>query len=69
MGVKTEEELITEGIEVLIEQLGYANVARFIAMLGGEGDMSKEIRKIREKTSIEDILGRIERKYYSTMKE
>ena len=69
MGVKTEEELITEGIEVLIEQLGYANAARFIAMLGGEGDMSKEIRKIREKTSIEDILGRIERKYYSTMKE
>ena len=44
-----------EGAKVLIERLGYANAVRFIALLGGEGDSVKEIRKKRMKSDIDKI--------------
>ena len=49
------EDLMREGAKVLIERLGYANAVRFIALLGGEGDSVKEIRKKRMKSDIDKI--------------
>ncbi|MEN4006842.1 MAG: hypothetical protein PQ964_05770 [Methanobacteriaceae archaeon] len=49
------EDLMREGAKVLIERLGYANAVRFIALLGGEGDSVKEIRKKRMGSDIDKI--------------
>lgn len=49
------EDLMREGAKALIERLGYANAVRFIALLGGEGDSVKEIRKKRMKSDIDKI--------------
>ncbi|RCV66067.1 hypothetical protein C5S53_00500 [Methanophagales archaeon] len=38
------EDLMREGAKALIDRLGYANAARFIAILGGEGDSVRDIR-------------------------
>ncbi len=56
---EVKEKIIAEGVSALIEKLGYANAARFIAFLGGQGDMTKEIRARREKDSLEEIVSRI----------
>ena len=53
------EDLMREGAKALIDRLGYANAARFIALLGGEGDSVREIRERRTKSDIDDIAERI----------
>jgi len=59
---EVKEKIVTDGVSALIEKLGYANAARFIALLGGQGDMTKEIRARREKESLEEIVLRIRKK-------
>ena len=56
------EDLMREGAKALIDRLGYANAARFIAILGGEGDSVIEIREKRMKSDIEEIAERIKRR-------
>jgi hypothetical protein len=56
------ERIIMEGTSALIKRLGYANAARFISLLGGKGDMVKEIRRKRERESIENVVKRIRSK-------
>ena len=51
-----------EGIKVLINTLGYANAARFIAILGGEWDSVRDIREKRIKSDIDEITERIRRR-------
>lgn len=60
--MKMKEKIIADGVSALIEKLGYANAARFIALLGGQGDMTKEIRARREKESLEEIVSRIRKR-------
>ena len=55
------EDLMREGARALIDRLGYANAARFIAILGGEGDSVREIREKRMKSDIDEIAERIKR--------
>jgi len=57
-----KDKLINEGVSALIEKLGYANAARFIALLGGQGDMTMVIRERRDKESLEDIVSRIKKR-------
>jgi len=47
---------------LLINRLGYANAARFIAILGGEGDSVIDIRERRMKSDIDEITERIRRR-------
>lgn len=56
------EDLMREGAKALIDRLGYANAARFIALLGGEGDSVIEIREKRMKSDIDEIAERIKRR-------
>ena len=56
------EDLMREGAKALIDRLGYANAARFIAILGGEGDSVIEIREKRMKSDIDEIAERIKRR-------
>ena len=56
------EDLMREGARALIDRLGYANAARFIAILGGEGDSVIEIREKRMKSDIDEIAERIKRR-------
>jgi hypothetical protein len=56
------EEIVSQGVDALIERLGYANAVRFIALLGGRGDMTKTIRAKRDKGSLEEIVSRIQKK-------
>ena len=56
------EDLMREGARALIDRLGYANAARFIAILGGEGDSVIEIREERMKSDIDKIAERIKRR-------
>ncbi len=57
-----KEKIINEGVSALIDKLGYANAARFIALLGGQGDMTQVIRAKRDKESLGDIVSRIEKR-------
>lgn len=61
----TTERILVEGTTALIKRLGYANAARFISLLGGEGNLVEEIRKKRESESIEEIVERIRSKAVS----
>ena len=56
------EDLMREGAKALIDRLGYANAARFIAILGGEGDSVRDIRERRAKSDIDEIAERIQRR-------
>ena len=56
------EDLMREGARALIDRLGYANAARFIAILGGEGDSVIDIREKRMKSDIDEITERIKRR-------
>ncbi len=56
------EDLMREGAKALIDRLGYANAARFIAILGGEGDSVRDIRERRMKSDIDEIAERIKRR-------
>lgn len=58
-GITLEVDLMREGAKALIDRLGYANAARFIAILGGEGDSVTEIREKRMKSDIDAIVERI----------
>lgn len=60
------EDLMREGARALIDRLGYANAARFIAILGGEGDSVIEIREKRMKSDIDEIAERIKRRRSGT---
>ncbi|NOR78654.1 MAG: hypothetical protein GQ523_09605 [Methanophagales archaeon] len=62
VGVSALEDLIREGARALIDRLGYANAARFIAILGGEGDSVIDIREKRTKSDIDEITERIKRR-------
>ena len=69
MGVATDsasvsalEDLMREGARALIDRLGYANAARFIAILGGEGDSVIDIRERRVKSDRDEITERIKRR-------
>ena len=53
------EDLMREGAKALIDRLGYADAARFIALLGGDGDSVIEIREKRMKSDIDEIAERI----------
>ena len=57
-----QEDLMRAGAKALIDRLGYANAARFIAILGGEGDSVSEIRGRRMKSDIDEITERIKRR-------
>ena len=59
-------DLLREGAKALIDRLGYANAARFIAILGGEGDSVTEIREKRIKSDIDAIVERIKRRSIET---
>ena len=48
--VSAVEDLMREGAKALIDRLGYADAARFIAIMAGEGDSVKDIK--REKDAI-----------------
>jgi len=65
-GITLEVDLMREGAKALIDRLGYANAARFIAMLGGEGDSVTEIREKRMKSDIDAIVERIKRRSVET---
>ena len=73
MGIIAEdiasEDLMKEGVKVLINMLGYANAARFIAILGGEGDSVRDIRERRMKSDIDVITERIRRRKSGTGRE
>jgi hypothetical protein len=56
------EKIVSQGVNALIERLGYANAARFIALLGGQGDMTKTLRAVRDKESLEDIVSRMKKR-------
>ena len=60
--VSALEDLMREGARALIDRLGYANAARFIAILGGEGDSVIEIREERMKSDMDEISERIKRR-------
>ena len=60
--VRALEDLMREGARALIDRLGYANAARFIAILGGEGDSVADIREKRTKSNIDEITERIKRR-------
>lgn len=64
---EVKEKIIADGVSALIEKLGYTNTARFIALLGGQGDMTKEIRARRKKESIEEIVSRIKKRKTSIL--
>lgn len=59
-------DLMREGAKALIDRLGYAGAARFIAILGGEGDSVTEIREKRMKSDIDAIVERIKRRSIET---
>ena len=61
-GVRALEDLMRVGARALIDRLGYANAARFIAILGGEGDSVIDIRERRTKSDIDEITERIKRR-------
>jgi hypothetical protein len=65
-GITLEVDLMREGAKALIDRLGYANAARFIAILGGEGDSVTEIREKRIKSDIDAIVERIKRRSIET---
>lgn len=65
-GITLEMDLMREGAKALIDRLGYANAARFIAILGGEGDSVTEIREKRMKSDIDAIVERIKRRSIET---
>jgi len=65
-GITLEVDLMREGAKALIDRLGYANAARFIAILGGEGDSVTEIREKRMKSDIDAIVERIKRRSIET---
>lgn len=65
-GITLEMDLMREGAKALIDRLGYANAARFIAILGGEGDSVTEIREKRMKSDIDEIVERIKRRSIET---
>lgn len=56
------KKIINEGVSALIEKLGHANAVRFIALLGGQGDMTKAIRAKRDKESLVDVVSRIRKR-------
>ena len=60
--VRSLEDLMSEGARALIDRLGYANAARFIAILGGEGDSVEDIQEKRTKSDINEITERIKRR-------
>jgi|LGVF01.1.fsa_nt_gb aspartate/methionine/tyrosine aminotransferase len=62
VSVSALEDLMREGARALIDRLGYANAARFIAILGGEGDSVMDIRERRVKSDIDEITERIKRR-------
>jgi hypothetical protein len=62
VSVKALEDLMREGARALIDRLGYANAARFIAILGGEGDSVIDIREKRMKSDVDEITERIKRR-------
>lgn len=57
-----KEKIINDGVSALIDKLGYANAVRFIALLGGHGDMTRVIRAKRDKEALGDIVSRIEKR-------
>ncbi|NQE04614.1 hypothetical protein C5S32_01975 [ANME-1 cluster archaeon GoMg1] len=65
-GITLEVDLMREGAKALIDRLGYANAARFIAILGGEGDSVAEIREKRMRSDIDAIVERIKRRSIET---
>jgi len=65
-GITLEVDLMREGAKALIDRLGYANAARFIVILGGEGDSVTEIREKRMKSDIDAIVERIKRRSVET---
>ena len=60
--VSAVEDLMRKGAEALIGRLGYADAARFIAIMGGEGDSVKDIREKRTQSDIDEITERIKRR-------
>ena len=60
--VSVVEDLMREGAKALIDRLGYADAARFIAIMGGEGDSVRDIREKRTQSDIDEITERIKRR-------
>ena len=60
--VSVVEDLMREGAKALIDRLGYADAARFIAIMGGEGDSVRAIREKRAQSDIDEITERIKRR-------
>lgn len=56
------ESLMREGAKALIDRLGYADAARFIAIMGGEGDSVTDIREKRMQSDIDEIAEKIKRR-------
>lgn len=52
-------EILREGVRALVDRLGPANAARFIAAMGGEGDGVREVREMRGKIPLDELVRKV----------
>jgi hypothetical protein len=54
---KTQQEIVRQGYQVLVESLGVVDALRFIQYLSpGQGDYTQERRAWVDQTSLDDVL-------------
>jgi hypothetical protein len=54
---KTQQEIVRQGYQVLVESLGVVNALRFIQYLSpGQGDYTQERHAWLDQTSLDDLL-------------
>ncbi len=61
-------EVIREGVRALVDRLGPAKAARFIAAMGGEGDSVREVREMRGKSTLDELIRRVQARERSSRK-
>ena len=55
--IKTQQEIVQKGYQVLVESLGVADALRFIQYFSpGQGDYTRSRQATLDQTSLEDIL-------------
>ena len=55
--IKTQQEIVQKGYQVLVESLGVTDALRFIQYFSpGQGDYTRSRQATLEQTSLEDIL-------------
>jgi hypothetical protein len=54
---KTQQEIVRQGYQILVESLGMVDALRFIQYLSpGQGDYTQERRAWVDQTSLDDVL-------------